>query len=154
MGRAACRWMDSICLRTVAWNSSRDSPASRNQRCKRASSTSESMPCSSRACVRSSRALPASKCASWRANCSMNSDCAPAMRKSPLVSIFRTAWSLLSFCHSLTRPRKPEPCSLSAPPTPSSTTSTTTVPSTRVTSMLADSAWACLPMLARLSEAT
>src|SRR5438552_8022065 len=52
------------------------------------------------------------------------------------------------------KPRKPDPCSLSAPPTPSSTISTTTVPSTRVTSMLADPAWACLPMLARLSETT
>src|SRR5215213_2093205 len=45
------------------------------------------------------------------------------------------------------RPRSPLPRSLSAPPTPSSTTS-------RVTSTVASLAWACLPMLARLSVTT
>src|SRR3954471_4192494 len=52
------------------------------------------------------------------------------------------------------RPRRPDPWSLSAPPTPSSTISTTRTSSCRVTSMLALLAWACLPMFARLSETT
>src|SRR5436190_20876826 len=51
-------------------------------------------------------------------------------------------------------PRRPDPCSLSAPPMPSSTTSTTNSSPSRVTSIVARLACACLPMLARLSVMT
>src|SRR4029079_17694510 len=52
------------------------------------------------------------------------------------------------------RPRRPEPCSVSAPPIPSSTISTTSWPLFRPTSTVAEHARACLPTFARLSETT
>src|SRR3954454_9642799 len=51
-------------------------------------------------------------------------------------------------------PRKPEPPSLSAPPAPSSTTSTTNSVPIRLRVTLAEEAPACLLILARLSETT
>src|SRR5512133_3959862 len=51
-------------------------------------------------------------------------------------------------------PRRPEPRSVSAPPTPSSTTSTTTCPFVRTIAAVALVACACLPMFVRLSETT
>src|SRR3954452_5567529 len=51
-------------------------------------------------------------------------------------------------------PRRPVPRSVSAPPTPSSTISTTIWPSLRRTSTVAELACACFPMFAMLSETT
>src|SRR5918999_1638581 len=51
-------------------------------------------------------------------------------------------------------PRRPVPRSLSAPPTPSSTTSITRSPLAQDAATVADVAAACLPMFARLSETT
>src|SRR3954469_13647809 len=51
-------------------------------------------------------------------------------------------------------PRRPVPRSVSAPPMPLSTISTTTSPFLRTTATLAAVACACFPMLARLSETT
>src|SRR2546430_1674482 len=52
------------------------------------------------------------------------------------------------------RPRRPEPRSVSAPPIPSSTTSTTICPSSRPTSTVAPVACACFVIFARLSDTT
>jgi hypothetical protein len=52
------------------------------------------------------------------------------------------------------RPRRPEPRSVSAPPTPSSLTSTTSWPFLRARSTVAEVACACFAMLARLSQTT
>src|SRR3954452_1186950 len=51
-------------------------------------------------------------------------------------------------------PRRPVPRSVSAPPTPSSTISTTKSPFRRATTTVADVAWACLPMFAKPSPTT
>src|SRR5262245_22501908 len=50
------------------------------------------------------------------------------------------------------RPRRPEPRSRSAPPTPSSVTVTTSVPPVHPTSTVAASAWAYFPTLVSASD--